>query len=182
MHIDESLNGTLNADDYVAAQRLHLRQWRKRQRMILGVFAAIGIIVMTIGPFLLGAILFGAGAGGFFGELLLYTRSWPRAWRKLFAQQKALHESFRYGWDETGLHISTPLSHALRPWPYYLKHIEDEEILLLYHSDAMFELIPKRWPEHARLPDTFEALLLQHLGRSHHTNPPAPIATGQRLP
>jgi hypothetical protein len=180
MQNDESLSGTITDDDYVAAQRLHLRRWRKRQRITLGIFALLGIMVMVIGPFVLGAIMFGAGAGGFFGELLLYKRSWPRAWRKLFAQQKNLHESFRYTWDKTGIHVSTPLTHALRPWSYFMRRLEDEEVLLLYHSDAMFELIPKRWLEDARLPDSLEALLLQHVGSSHATHPPASIAAEHR--
>ena len=181
MRNDESLSGTITDDDYVAAQRLHLRAWRKRQRTILVVFAVIGISIMAVGPFMLGAILFGAGGGGFFGEMMLSNRSWPRKWRKLFAQQKSLHEPFHYAWDETGLHVSTPLAQGVRPWSHFTKRLEDSETLLLYHSDTVFELIPKRWFEDARLPEHLEALLLKHVGPSHQTTPNAPITTEQRL-
>lgn len=182
MDNDASLSGTITGDDYVAAQRLHLRAWRKRQRASLASFAVLGISIMALGPFMLGAIVFGAGAGGFLGEMLLYWRNAPRAWRKLFAQQKSLHEPFFYTWDDAGLHVSTPLAQAVRPWSHFTKRLEDRDALLLYHSDTVFELIPKRWFEDARVPPSLEALLNRHLGPHPGTHPAAPIATEQALP
>lgn len=180
MDNQNTISGTLTADDYVAAQRLHLRKWRKRQHWVLGGLAAAGLIVMSIGPFMLGAILFGAGAGGAIGAMMQYKRTLPRVWRKLFEQQQSLQQPFHYRWDNAGLHVSTPLAQALRPWPHFIRRIEDENSLLLYHSDAMFELIPKRWFGNARLPDDLEMLISVHVGKPHEADPSTQPATEEK--
>lgn len=178
----KAISGMITADDYVAAQRLHLRKWRKRQYLILGILTAAGVIVMSIGHFMIGVTLFGAGAGGSIVEIMQYKRTLPRIWRKLFEQQKSIQQSFHYRWDEVGLHVSTPLAQATRPWPHFIRRTEDTDTLLLYHSDAMFELIPKRWFENARLPEELEALLTRHIGSPNQTNPSKPIATESEHP
>lgn len=177
-----TITGTMTADDFIAAQRLHFRKWRKRQHLILGIVAAAGVVAMGIGPFMLGAILLGAGAGGSIGAIVQYKRTLPRAWRKLFEQQKSLQQPFQYRWDDAGLHLSTPLAQATRPWPHFTRRTEDAETLLLYHSDAMFELIPKRWFENARLPEDLEALLSRYVGSPGQADPSTPIATEHRHP
>ena len=137
--------GTLTADDFVAAHALHMRKWRKRQYLFFLVALLGGILIALSGWRMAGMIVIGAGIGGCAGLVALHSRKLPRTWRQLFEQQKALHERFAYTWDDSGLGVSTSLGQARRPWAHFMRHAEDAHFILLYHSDAMFELIPKRW-------------------------------------
>jgi YcxB-like protein len=56
-----------------------------------------------------------------------------------------MHEEFTYRVDDSGLYVSTPLGQAHRPWANFLRYRENDDLFLLYHSDVMFELLPKRW-------------------------------------
>ena len=137
--------GMLTADDFVAAQTLHMRKWRKRQYVFFSIALIFGIVVALVDRALAGMIVAGAGIGGFAGIIDLHARRLPRTWRQQFEQQKSLQEHFTYSWNDTGLEVSTNLGQARRPWSHFARHAEDAHFILLYHSDAMFELIPKRW-------------------------------------
>lgn len=157
-----SFGGTLTADDFVAAQTLHMRKWRKRQLALVVVVAILGAALVRYGPPMLGVIVLGAGIGGGAGLLVLHAFKLPRAWKRLFGQQKSLHESFSYHWDDAGLHVATSLAQARRPWTHFTGFDEDARSILLYHSDAMFELIPKRWFAEAELLDALRAEISRH--------------------
>lgn len=157
-----SFGGTLTADDFVAAQTLHMRKWRKRQYAFFAFIGILGGTLVWSGARMPGMIGIGACIGGLAGIFALHRRRLPGTWKKLFEQQKSLHERFCYSWDDSGLHVVTTLGQARRPWSHFTDLDEDAHLILLYHSDAMFELIPKRWFAEAEFLDSLRAEISRH--------------------
>lgn len=147
----------MTADDYVSAQTLHMRKWRRRQHAMLGLCVLAGLPLAFTDWRMAGLILIAAGVGGTLGALVLHLRNLPRAWKKHYEQQKSLQKRFDYSWDAEGLHVSTPLARAFRPWSHFAARNEDDRSILLYHSDVMFELIPKHWFADAAALEAFRA-------------------------
>lgn len=157
-----SFGGALTADDFVAAQTLHMRKWRKRQYAVFVFIGILGGSLAWYGATMAGMIGIGASIGGLAGLFALHTRRLPGTWKRLFEQQKSLHERFSYSWDDSGLHVVTALGQARRPWSHFTGLDEDAHTILLYHSDAMFELIPKRWFAEAAVLDLLRAEISRH--------------------
>ncbi|HEY0231396.1 MAG TPA: YcxB family protein, partial [Dokdonella sp.] len=68
----------------------------------------------------------------------------PRRARRLFAQQKNLQRPVTFSWDEDGLAWASVNGSGRTPWADYLKWRQNERLYLLYHSDLMFQMLPKR--------------------------------------
>jgi hypothetical protein len=141
------ITGSIAVDDYLAAQRLH-RRLKVRRHFIFGVAAiAIGILLLIFSDYLddlLSYLIIAGGLGAFLGEAI---NAWyiPRRTRKLHAQQKELHGTFTYSWDAQGLEANSVAGHTRRDWSIYHNVREDDHVVLLYHNDNLFEMIPKRW-------------------------------------
>jgi hypothetical protein len=159
---EHTFGGTLVAEDFVAAQSLNMQKWRKRQYIVLVAVLFLGIVIPSSGWRMPGMIVMGVALGGFAGNVVLHARRLPRDWARLFEQQKSLHEPFSYTWDQAGLMVSTPLGQARRPWAHFVRHAEDARSILLYHSDAMFELIPKRWFDDTSILDALRTEISRH--------------------
>lgn len=139
------ISGTLSENDYLAAQRLHRKEYVRRQSLILAALVLIGLIAAWAGYLLAGAALFGAGAGGFIGELFCAKVLMPRKHLRIFRQQVSLRSAYTYSWDSECISVVSEAGQAKRPWRNYIKSKESDDVFLLYHSDAMFEVIPKVW-------------------------------------
>jgi len=136
----------LDADDYVSAQALHCR-WTRKAILAHGVAVGAGVLLVLIGGqygYIIGAGLIGGAVGG--GVVREFNRRFilPRRARKLFAQQKNLQRPLRFGWDEQGLAWVNESGSGKTAWSDYLKWRENDRVFLLYLSDAMFQMLPKR--------------------------------------
>lgn len=135
------------ADDYVAAMKLHGR-WPVRRLLIgvgIGLAAAAALFVL---PRAWPAVAVAGVLGGVIGWLICYALSWlfylPWKARRLFVQQKSLHETYELAWDDEGLSMCGRLGQGRTPWDAYLKKKENEAIVLLYQSDLLFQMLPLR--------------------------------------
>ena len=155
------ISGTLSEDDYLAAQRLHRRAYVRRQSLVLAALLPIGLIVAWAGYFLPGAALLGAGVGGFIGELFCSRFSIPRRHRRIYRQQVSLRSPYTYSWDSECLSVVSETGQARRPWSDYVRSKENDEVFLLYHSDTMFEVIPKVWFQGREQAEAFRRLASQ---------------------
>ena len=54
-------------------------------------------------------------------------------------------------WDADGLLAETPQSRVLVRWADYVKRRENDAVILLYHSDPLFQFLPKRAFDAAQL-------------------------------
>ena len=154
-------------DDYLSAGRLHLAGGTRR--MVVGAAAGAAIAVAALmvyeGPskfeasnLLLAALVVGAAAllvallNGFRMLAVL-----PRRTRRIVQQQKNLHRPFDLWWDADTIFTKSANGDARIPWSDYLKWRENGRLFLLYRSDVLFQMFPKRAFPAAQI-DEFRAL------------------------
>ena len=69
----------------------------------------------------------------------------PNRVKKIFTQQKTLSLPIEYEFTEIGLNTSNEVGNSTLPWTYFIKWKENKELIMLYHSDVLFNMIPKRF-------------------------------------
>jgi hypothetical protein len=151
----------LDADDYAAAQALHTR-WTAR-RTLFSLAAIVGGIVLVLlshhWTIVAGCALIGGAVSGAITFETLRRFLIPRRARRLFAQQKNLRRPTVFHWDDHGLSWTSVQSSGTTPWTDYLKWRENEHMFLLYHSDLMFQMLPKRAFRDAELLKSFATVV-----------------------
>jgi hypothetical protein len=141
-----SVEWVLRADDYVAAQALHNRWTDKRALFSLGAIA-VGIVIVGFAvpwAHAIGFGLIGGAVGGGLAFELVRRFAIPRRARRLFAQQKGLQRPKTLRWDAAGLSWKSEQGEATTPWSDFLKYKESDRLYVLYLSDALFLMVPKR--------------------------------------
>ena len=68
----------------------------------------------------------------------------PNQAKKSFAQRKGMSLPFEFEFTETGFHTSNELGNSTLPWEYFTKWKENEDIIILYQSDSLIHMLPKR--------------------------------------
>lgn len=159
----------LGPEDLVHAQRLHFWQFMRSRGGI------IQLAVLSIAATALFALLmFGARGKGFMSPTLAFAPASPfivvascigvlfilggRVARKAFSQQKTLQMPYRISWTDQGILLQSEYGDARMPWGDFRKLREDRNIILLYESDRLHRLIPKRCFTAAQLAD-FQACM-----------------------
>ena len=138
----------MTPQDYARAQYLHMRP----RRWLVAVGAILALLYL---------VTFGMNAasvirnGGPYSLLLLFALpilllavhfGWLLPWRarRLWKQQKALHSPIRMRIGDDGLDVQTEHGHARTPWDHLHRWKENNHLFLLYDSDNLFQMIPKR--------------------------------------
>lgn len=143
------ISGKYELSDYQQANRRHiLKQWTIT-RIVMMVALVIMIILvgyaltmLTGQDVLRWVILFLLALAA--AMLLLIFLFSPYKTRKIFYQQKELSLPFQIKFDEMGVHFQNEMGGNNRPWSLFLKWDQNEKIMLLYLSDIMFLMLPKR--------------------------------------
>jgi YcxB-like protein len=138
----------LDAADHLAAQRLHTR-WTRRQLLAHGCVVVVGALFLLVPSrehwtFIVGSGLIGGAIGGGLGRELVRRLWLPYRARRLFAQHKALHKPIEFEWDHEALSCRTESESGRTPWLDYARRREDRRVILLYPSDVIFQVIPRR--------------------------------------
>ncbi len=68
----------------------------------------------------------------------------PRRARRIYAQQKALHDVMVITWDDNEITLTSTRGVGSYNWSDFLKARRNEQALLLFQSDAAFNFIPMR--------------------------------------
>ena len=156
------ISGIISLDDYLAAQRLHQRRPLRRALTLAAMLLLVGVPLFVFGTrdsvSAIGGVLIGIGGGGMIGLALLYGWKVPRKLRRLHAQQAALRHAVTYAWDETGLEIAWSGGQARRPWSDFIRYRESPQVLLLYHNDMLFDVVPTAWFADAAQREAFRRL------------------------
>jgi hypothetical protein len=84
----------------------------------------------------------------------------PRYVRRVFKQQTDLHQDIDMQWDEIHFITRTPNSHVQTPWKDFHLWDRDENIMLLYRSEALFNFFPLDDAGKRAAADQIEAHLL----------------------
>jgi hypothetical protein len=159
------LKGQLQWTDYLNSQLLHMRPDPFRRIMYYGVSAVLvfamvsGLYFFAIGQLdiQLSYIL------PFFIFLAIYPLYryviLPNRVKKIFTQQKELSSPFELEFTDTGMTMSNEFGNSIRPWKNFIKWKENSELIMLYHSDVMYSIIPKRiFPDSQQI-ETFKSYL-----------------------
>jgi hypothetical protein len=142
------IKGQYSLDDFKKAQQLHARQaaasygTRVFLVAIAGLFYISLIVLVLLGrllwPYLLAPL-------ALLLVLLLYQYVYkPFMLGRTFMKHKDLSAPFEMELSAEGLSVSNPKGSALIPWNNFLKWAEGREMVLLYRSYIMFQMVPKR--------------------------------------
>lgn len=160
---------TFDARDYVRAYYLALRP--RRWLRWLGyplVVAYVLIAIVTLWQAVrdgrgweLAAVLWGIGAYW----LVRYFVLLPRRWRRLYRQQKTAGLPTEILVTSEGFRSKSELGEVTIPWSYMHKWRRGRHAVLLYHSDVLFNILPKRVMP-AEEVEALEQLISEKLGPS----------------
>lgn len=133
---------TVTEGDVVCAQRLHATP-----KTSLSVFLLAVAVIVVVGAYAEGQLSAGAaigGVAGMFGWLaILYLVIIPYRAKRIYRQQKSLHLSHSFWWDNEMVFFQSQDSEGKIRWSDFTKVKENRKMLLLYHSDTLFNMVPK---------------------------------------
>ncbi len=140
--------GQYDLSDFKKAQRLHTQIGRMSARAdsyLIGLLALLtiaGVVLAVMGrvPWLFTCYL-----ALFLGVYVLFQFVLiPRQLTRVFKQRKDLSAPFEMELTEQEFEIRNEFGVTHLPWKDFVKWKENGEMLLMYRSDTMFHLLPKR--------------------------------------
>jgi len=142
------LKGRIAVEDLMTAQWVHVRPRRS--------FAVVGILLLGLGVFIWADSFSGRRQWltnptnwilpGVFAYLAFMAFIWiPRKIRLSYNQRKDFRHEISMVVTNAGVASHTEQGNGMRPWSDYLKWKEGKSIFLLYLSDQMFQMVPKRF-------------------------------------
>lgn len=141
---------TATAEDTAAAYRRQYLalfwSWRSLVSILVSLILVAAFVSMMFPGDLFGLtlILSLALLGGILVPVAMIRWRVPAAARRIHAQQRDLQRVVTLTADAAGLHAETETGSSRTPWSDYLRWREDERVILLYRSDAIFQFIPTR--------------------------------------
>ena len=159
----------LQAEDLAFAQHLHLRQYMQSR---VGLIRLVVLCVVATAGF---AGLLRLGGDEALMPVLVFALCSPFAVlgfpflvtrvlggftaRRTFRQHKTLQKPATLTWSEQGVVMQSEYGDARVPWADFRKAREDQRMILLYESDRLYRLIPKRCLSAAQLADIQSCLV-----------------------
>ena len=135
-----TLQVQLVEDDYVEATRLCCR-WKWIRSPALAVVVLLPLLIVLDAPT---GVTVGAALGVLIAVPVVYFIAIPWRARKIFRQQVNLQYPFEIEWDEETISFSSKSGSFVAPWQEFRKWKENDSMLLLFHSDVLYQMIPKR--------------------------------------
>jgi len=142
------------AEDLLAANRLNFMVTVKSRRvaksyvlggLVVGAATAYVFWAWQLGPIILGAAI-GVAYWPIFLSLILlsaYLRL-PRQVRRIYGQQKSLHDSITVDWSDDSISFASNRGYSKFQWVEFVKIIKGRETIILRQSDAVMNFIPLR--------------------------------------
>ena len=165
-----NIQAKLTAEDYVQAQFLHMRprpvyKWLGILTIfftLLAAGASTRACIRGCAPWHQPVIIIAALAYLFIWFQLVL----PRKARKIFAQQKLLHGPMEIVITPDG--FSTAAAHGTSnlKWSELHKYKAGKRLMLVYQSDVIFHMFPRRWFASDADWDQLQAYLKQSLKQS----------------
>lgn len=144
------ITARVTVDDYIAAHRLHHQRRTKILYAVFAVIAVAGLALWATGWKYWPIVLF-TGVGGLLGQWWEDRGALPGKVRKLFAQYKGIDEPAELSWDADFLTGRSARGEGKRKWAEYARFAENKEVMLLYITDQLWEVYPKRIFEASQL-------------------------------
>jgi Flp pilus assembly protein TadB len=142
------IKGHYSLADFKKAQQLHARQGAAAAgtRIFLALIAALFYVSLIV-LVLLGRLhwLYLLAPLALLLVFLLFQYVYkPFILGQTFKRHKDLSAPFEMELSGEGLSVSNPKGNALIPWNNFLKWTEGKEMVLLYRSSIIFQMLPKR--------------------------------------
>lgn len=161
--------GQISLKNYISAQWLHLRP-RPLLRyigIIVSIFLGFGLACRIINvingekPELHFWIIWGV----FLSLVVWFFVIRPLRWKKHYKQQKLLKEPFEFTFLEDGIKAKSKTGEGYLEWDTFLKWKEGKHLILLYQSDILMNILPKRDFKSKEEIDQFRSLLIKKIGK-----------------
>lgn len=68
----------------------------------------------------------------------------PITARRVFRQQRSLQGEMTLAWSDAGLHVQSEYGAFEMPWSHFVRWAEDDRSFLLFESDRLYRVVPKR--------------------------------------
>jgi hypothetical protein len=142
------LNGQYQLSDYQAAQKLHVQrgQWANWiNYFILGLLVLMSLWNLTLvfqDPSALLFVLVPLAVLGFWALFRFWLT--PVQLKRVFSQQKELHATFEMELTDEAFQVKNDYGAGSMPWKDFVKWKENRDLFLLYRSDIIFNMVPKR--------------------------------------
>ena len=142
------LKGKFELTDVMAAQSLHTRSNRVVTwvgNYLLGLLVLIfiaEIVLAATGRLTWTYLLYPALILGFLALYRFYLR--PYQITRAYNQHKELSSPFEMKLTDEGYAITNSYGSGKIPWKDFAKWKEDKQIILLYRTDNMFNMVPRR--------------------------------------
>lgn len=163
-----NLSIQLTPEDYIQAVFLHMRP-RPVLKWIGYFLLLLTVVVLAMSFYLaiarqdsLALPLFLLGVLVYLAFIFLFLL--PRRLRKIFRQQKSLHSPHSFAPTDEAVLIKSAVGDQKLTWDYFRKWKEGKNLFTIYQSDAVFNIIPKRFFVSAEDMAQFRQLLLTKLG------------------
>ena len=142
------IKGQYSLDDFKKAQQLHAQQEAASAGtriflVLVAVLFYISLIILVI----LGRLhwLYLLAPLALLAVFLLFQYLYkPFMLGLTFKKHKDLSAPFEMELSDQGLSVSNQKGNALIPWNNFVKWVEGKELILLYRSYIMFQMVPKR--------------------------------------
>lgn len=140
----------VTAADVTAAWRANLR-WRYTRPGAIALPVLLGLAVTAVDAalhpdaslVLLAVPLLGLPLLVVAGRLCRYALLVPLLARRTYRQTRAYHEEWSVELTQSGSRARTSDYEHFVPWKHYVAWSETDRVILLYHSDAMFQFVPR---------------------------------------
>jgi hypothetical protein len=150
--------------DLIDGWRVHRRNNPAVLRVRLALLAiaiGAGLYVYAAGGLDHPVVLAWGAVGGLalVGLILLADRLiQPRRARRVLAQQKALQGEMTLDWDAQGIAFTNATGHSRLVWSGYCRWRESQASLVLFLSDNLVNIIPKRCLTEAQIAEIRDSL------------------------
>lgn len=142
-----TIEGTVSLEDYVEANRLHKRAKGSGliAKILLLIILVAGSLDLIIDSFVNQTWVLLIGPLALIGAVLLYYLYIPYQAKKIYQQQKTIQMPFTITISNEGLHVKNQFGEGNYPWNIFSNWKEGDNLILLFHSDLMFTILPKRY-------------------------------------
>ena len=98
----------------------------------------------------------------------------PASIKKMYSQAKALHEPIEMTVGQDGLAATGPNGEGTIPWTHVHRWRESRHVLLIYFSDELYHVVPKRCLDHSQ-EEILRTALLKNVGPANNSFKPRPL-------
>lgn len=153
----------VSQDDVVAAQRLHARPTYKTLVLILATFPVLCLVGYYLGPEMSLAVAFGGTIGLVVTQGLMFALYVPYRARRMYRQQKSLQRTHEFSWDDQCVFFRSADFEGKLRWADLVKVKKSRSMLLLYHSDTLFNFFPRHCFSSEAQFEEFGSLASEHI-------------------